>query len=93
MLFASKPFFLRSGDQLPIDNQSGSRIMVKRRNPKNCGQGSRRDGQDLGAVTSLSRKRSDRAFVGAVVGKHMRSTNWTTASPHASQKLRELVQE
>ena len=39
MLLASKPFFLRSGDQLPINNQSGSRIMVKSRNPKNCGQG------------------------------------------------------
>ena len=39
MLFASKPFLLRSGDQLPINNQSGGRIMVKSRNPKNCGQG------------------------------------------------------
>jgi hypothetical protein len=39
MLFASKPFFLRSSDQLPINNKSGGRIMIKRRNPKNCSQG------------------------------------------------------
>ena len=30
VFFPSKPFLLRSGDQLPINNQSGGRIVIKR---------------------------------------------------------------